>query len=74
MTFQGEMRRDTGSGAPEYKNISVSQSDTDTWRVVDEFFTGMIRGRVSYTLRQVDPDRIELRFDAGTTSRLQRCE
>lgn len=74
MQFDGNLRYDTGSGAPEYKNISARKSGAGTWTVVDEFFTGMIRGRVNYTLRTIDPDHIQLHFTNGnTTTLLRRC-
>lgn len=74
MQFDGNLRHDTGSGAPEYKNISARISGQDTWTVVDEFFTGMIRGRVTYTLHIVDPDHIRLNFEkGGATPLLRRC-
>ena len=74
MEFDGNLRHDTGSGAPEYKNVSVTDSGAESWRIVDEFFTGMIRGRVTYTLRVLDADHIELHIDmGGSTTRLRRC-
>jgi len=74
MEFDGNLRHDTGSGAPEYKNISSRVSGQNTWTVIDEFFTGMIRGRVTYTLRTIDPDHIELHFEmGGKTTLLRRC-
>jgi len=74
MRFDGQLRYDTGSGAPEYKNISAIQNGPQSWRVVDEFFTGVIRGRVTYMLRVTDPDHLELHFDRGaSTTRLRRC-
>jgi hypothetical protein len=74
MQFDGNLRHDTGSGAPEYKNISARVSGQDTWTVIDEFFTGMMRGRVTYTLHIVDPDHIKLSFEKGGSSPLlRRC-
>ena len=74
MQFDGSLRHDTGSGAPEYKNVSARVSGQDTWTVVDEFFTGTIRGRVTYTLHIVDPDHIKLNFEKGGSSPLlRRC-
>jgi hypothetical protein len=74
MRFAGNLRYDTGSGAPEYKNVSAVQNGQESWRVVDEFFTGMIRGRVTYTLRAIDADHLELHFDrGGNTTLLRRC-
>lgn len=74
MEFDGNLRHDTGSGAPEYKNVSSRVSGQNTWTVVDEFFTGMIRGRVTYTVHTIDPDHIELHFEmGGKTTLLRRC-
>ena len=74
MQFAGRMRYDTDGGAREYKNLSAAQSGS-TYNVVDEFFTGMIRGNSRYTLRIVDADHIELRFEkGGRTTLLRRCE
>lgn len=75
MRFEGNLRYDTGSGAPEYKNVSVTKSDTAKWNIVDEFFTGMMRGRVPYTLRIVDADHIELHLErGGAKTLLRRCQ
>ncbi len=74
MEFDGNLRHDTGSGAPEYKNISARVSGPNTWTIVDELFTGMIRGRVTYTLRTIDADHIQLHFEmGGRTTLLRRC-
>jgi hypothetical protein len=74
MEFDGNLRHDTGSGAPEYKNISSRISGPSTWTIVDEFFTGMIRGRVTYTLSIVDADHVQLHFEKGGASPLlRRC-
>jgi hypothetical protein len=74
MRFDGELRHDTGSGAPEYRNRSVAQTGTGTWRVVDDFYNMLQRGRVAYTLRVVDNDHIELQFEmGGRVSLLRRC-
>ncbi len=74
MDFQGARRLDSGGGAPEYRNVSVTQVDATLFRVVDEFFTVQIRGRVSYTIKLVDGDHIVLHFDTGgRTVALRRC-
>ncbi len=74
MTFNGNLRHDTGTSVPDYKNVSVVQSGAGTWRVVDEFFNAITRGRVPYTLRLLDDDHIELRLDmGGRTYQLRRC-
>jgi len=74
MQFDGNLRHDTGTGVPEYKNVTVRQSGAGTWRVVDEFFNAIQRGRVTYTLKQIDDDHNELRLDmGGATYLLRRC-
>ena len=73
MTFQSPQRFDTGGGVPNYRNISVDNVGGDTYRIVDEFNTGQIHARSSYTLRKVDPDHIELQV-SGHTIALRRCE
>jgi hypothetical protein len=74
MRFDGELRHDTGSGAPEYRNRSIEPNGAGSWRVVDEFYNMLQRGRVYYTLRLLDSDHIELQFDVGgRTALLRRC-
>ena len=73
MEFRGEQRFDTQGGVPAYRNVAISGA-TPTWRVVDEFFTVQIRGRVTYTLQLIDADHIELRLaEAGKRILLRRC-
>jgi hypothetical protein len=82
MRFEGGIRHDTGTSAPTYRNISVTQNGNGSWRVVDEFYTVQIRGRINYILRVVDADHIELQYDRiniqsdrgpGKSSLLRRC-
>jgi hypothetical protein len=72
MTFQSPERFDTGGGVPNFRNVSVQDSGTDEYRIVDEFATGQIRARASYTLRILDDDHIVI-LAAGHTIRLRRC-
>jgi hypothetical protein len=75
MDFQGERRFDKGGSVPDYRNLTVSPSGSSLFRLVDEFNTGQIRARSSYTLRKIDDDHIEIRLDAGgKTIPLRRCE
>ena len=75
MEFQGERRFDKGGSVPDYRNLTVSPSGNSQFRLVDEFNTGQIRARSSYTLRKIDDDHIEIRLDAGgKTIPLRRCE
>jgi hypothetical protein len=72
MEFRGERRFDTGGSVPDYRNVSVTRAGAQ-YRVVDEFFTGQIRGNVYYTLRPIDADHLELTLATGATILLRRC-
>jgi len=73
MEFRGAQRLDQGGGVSAYRNVRVDRSSSTTYRVVDEFFNVMIRGRVSYVLRIVDKDHIVLRLERGGNIALRRC-
>ena len=74
MEFRGAQRLDSGGGVPEYRNIRVEPSSSTLFRVIDEFFTVQIRGRVAYTLRIRDKDHLEINYDRGGKSVvLRRC-
>lgn len=71
--FNGDTRTDSNGGVPGYRLKTLS-TEGATYRITDEFTTGQIRnGSTSYTLRQTDPDHIELRTQSGT-QKLQRCK
>jgi hypothetical protein len=72
MEFRGGERFDTGGGVPAYRNVSVAGA-APSYRVVDEFFTVQIRARMSYTLRMIDEDHIEIVNERGGRIRLRRC-
>jgi hypothetical protein len=75
MTFDGNQRQDSNGGVPAYRNKSVTQEGSSSYRVVDQFTNGQVNnGSVSYTLRQVDPDHIEMQQQQGGTIKLQRCQ
>ena len=72
--FNGDQRTDSNGGVPAYRNRSVTPDGPSQYRVVDAFTTGqMSNARTSYTLRQVDPDHIEMQTQSGTL-KLQRCK
>jgi hypothetical protein len=74
MDFLGTYRRDSGGGVPELRNVSVTQTGKGVYRVVDEFFNVLARGRVYYTLQLVDDDHLMMRLDrGGKTIELRRC-
>ncbi len=75
MTFNGNQRQDSNGGVPAYRNKTVTQEGSSSYRVVDEFTTGQVNnGSVSYTLRKVDDDHIEMQQQQGGTIKLQRCK
>ncbi len=74
MSFDGDQRRDTGGGVPGYRNFSVTQTGTSSYDITDQFATGQINARSTYTLRILDKDRIELNLAAGPVIQLRRCE
>jgi hypothetical protein len=65
MRFDGVMRHDTQTATPDYRNLSVMTVNATTWQVVDQFYTGVVWGKVYYTLRLVDPDHITIHLDKG---------
>ena len=71
--FEGERRFDSGGGVPQYRMRDIVPNGTAAFRVTEEFHTGQIRAQLSYTLRQVDSDRIELTMSPGGTLKLKRC-
>jgi hypothetical protein len=72
--FQGNQRTDSKGGVPGYRNRSITSVGSSEYRVVDEFTTGQIsNAQSSYTLRQVDQDRLEMQSQQGTVQ-LQRCK
>ena len=73
ITFNGNQRTDSKGGVPAYRNRSVTGAGSD-YRVVDVFSNGQVNdAQVAYTLRQVDPDHIEMTMQSGSL-KLQRCE
>ncbi len=73
IAFNGDQRTDNRGGVPAYRNISVTPSSSGA-RVVDEFNTGQIRARVTFTLRQVDPNNVEMNQQPGGLFKLRRCK
>ena len=73
IAFNGDQRTDSRGGVPAYRNISVTPSSGGAL-VVDEFNTGQIRARVNFTLRQVDPNNVEMDQQRGGLLKLQRCK
>jgi hypothetical protein len=75
IAFNGDQRTDSKGGVPAYRNKSVSAEGPSSFRVMDVFSTGQINnGSVSYTLRLVDADHIEMNMRPGGVLKLQRCK
>jgi hypothetical protein len=75
IAFSGNQRTDSKGGVPAYRNKTVTQTGTGTYRAVDEFSTGQIQGaHVTYTLRQVDADHLQMAMSPGGTVNLQKCK
>lgn len=73
--FTGNTRTDSNGGVPAYRNKSVTPEGDARWRIVDVFTSGQIsNAAVTYTLVQIDPDRIALDLQKGGTLKLQRCK
>jgi hypothetical protein len=73
--FKGDQRTDSKGGVPAYRNKSVSADGATNFRVVDVFSTGQINNaNLSYTLRLVDSDHIEMNMNPGGLLKLQRCK
>jgi hypothetical protein len=74
IAFNGNTRTDSGGSVPAYQNRSVTDDGPSQYRIVDIFTNGQINsGQFSYTLRQIDADRIVLQMQDGTLT-LQRCK
>jgi hypothetical protein len=75
MTFNGDQRQDSKGGVPAYRNKTVTAEGSSSYRVVDVFTNGQVNNAsVSYTLRKVDDDHIEMQQQQGGTIKLQRCQ
>ncbi|HXZ22892.1 MAG TPA: hypothetical protein VEH78_09015 [Pseudolabrys sp.] len=73
--FIGSQRTDSNGGVPAYRNQSVTSVGRSTYRIVDEFTTGQISiGHITYVLRKVDADHIEINMQDGGSLKLQRCK
>ena len=74
IAFAGDQRTDSGGGVPAYRNQSVTSQGASSYRIVDEFSNGQISaGHVSYALRKIDSDHIEIVMQEGGSLKLQRC-
>jgi hypothetical protein len=73
--FNGDTHTDSKGGVPGYRLKSISAEDPSSHRIIDEFTSGQIRnGNISFTLRQIDNDRVEMHLQQGGTLKLQRCK
>lgn len=74
IAFNGDTRTDSKGGVPAYRLKSITAEGT-SHRVIDEFTTGQIRnGNMSYTLRLIDTDHVEMNLQQGGSLKLQKCK
>jgi hypothetical protein len=71
--FDPSRRFDSDGGVPDYRVIDLVDEGNTAFRITEEFNTGQIKARLSYTLRLIDADRIELAMGRGGTLKLKRC-
>jgi hypothetical protein len=75
MDFSGDRRFDDGGGVHDYRNVSVHADGASQFAVVDLFFNGQARGKVSYTLRVNDAKHLRMHLnESGKTINLVRCK
>jgi len=75
IAFNGDQRTDSKGGVPAYRNRTVQPSGAGQFRVVDEFTTGQIgNAHVTYMLRFVNADTLEMKLEKGGTLRLRKCK
>jgi hypothetical protein len=75
MDFSGDRRFDDGGGVHDYRNVSVHDDGASQFAVVDLFFNGQARGKVSYTLRVNDAKHLRIHLnESGKTINLVRCK
>jgi len=72
--FYGSERTDSGGSVRQFQNSSVIADGPSQYRIVDSFSNGQIsNGHVSYTLRQIDQNRIVVEMQGGSVT-FQRCK
>ena len=71
--FKGERRFDSGGSIRDFRAVSVSPRGA-SFSVREEFRTGQVNGRNTITLRQLDPEHLELAMQFGGTLKLRRCK
>jgi hypothetical protein len=71
--FDAYRRFDSGGGVPDYRVINLVRQSANGFLVTEEFNTGQIKAQISYILRLIDSDRVELAMSPGGTLKLKRC-
>lgn len=75
IAFNGNQRTDSHGGVPAFRNQSLQQNGRNNFRIVDEFTTGQIsNAQARYTLKIVEPDRVELNQQPGGVLKLRKCK
>jgi hypothetical protein len=71
--FDDVQRFDSGGGVPAYRMIDLMQSGSSDFQITEAFNTAQIKARITYRLRLIDSDRIELAMSPGGILKLKRC-
>lgn len=75
IAFNGNQRTDSGGGVPTFRNRSIRQNGSREFRIVDEFTTGQIsNAQARYTLKILEPDRVEINQRPGGLLKLRKCK
>ena len=71
--FDPYRRFDSGGGVPDYRVIDLLRQSDTVFRITEEFHTGQIKAQITYILKLIDADGIELVMSPGGTLKLKRC-
>lgn len=75
VTFNGNLRTDSGGGVPAFRNRTVTSIGGGRYRVVDVFTTPQIyNAHVNYTLHRIDDDHLEMNMEMGGLLALRKCK
>lgn len=75
IAFNGNQRTDSGGGVPTFRNRSVQSNGSSDFRIIDVFTTGQIsNAQAKYSLKIVEPDRVEINQQPGGLLKLRKCK
>lgn len=75
LAFNGDQRTDSGGGVPAFRNLTIQSAGGRDFRIVDVFTTGQTsNAQAKYTLKIVEPDRVEINQQPGGVLKLRKCK